>query len=75
MKEYGYNKRKVDVAEPLNANSYGDFVRNKPDGNMRNKSVMLEHARPIFPAVRVILFLSTKIGASISFKMRSGRRI
>lgn len=63
--EHGDVKRRktMSVAEPLNVTDCGDSVMIKPDANMQNSSVMLEHARPTFPALRAILSLFTNMKA------------
>ncbi|CAD6565846.1 MAG: hypothetical protein ASARMPREDX12_006794 [Alectoria sarmentosa] len=62
---HGDNKRKktVNVAELLTTTEYGDSVTNKPDADMQKNNVMLVHAKPIFPALRIILSLFTKMKA------------
>ncbi len=70
----------MSVAERPSAMNYGDFETRISDTNMQRSDVVLEHARPIFPSLRIILFISTEtkamqIGGSGSSEALSGRRM
>ena len=67
------------MSSAVQLTALGGSVMNKPDTSMQNSSVMPELARPVFPTIRVIPSMFTKmmdisIEESVSMMMTSEQR-